>query len=60
MTKKDYAMLAEVIACQFRDSFEDSKPVIRGLTYALATRLAWDNPRFDRGKFLRACGVLTD
>ena len=53
MTKKDYILLARVI--------EDLplKPIERtSVAMRIASALAIDNPaRFDREKFLKACGV---
>lgn len=47
MNRKNYALIAEVIK---------SADSIRELTDNLATVLKMDNPRFDRDKFLKACG----
>ena len=60
MTRKDYVLIAEALA-------RPIKPVI-GHEHAMkiaweeacanvADALAKDNPRFDRARFLRACGV---
>ena len=53
MTKKDYELIASTLRAQ---------EYIAGLTYEtlvknLATALADTNPRFDRARFLTACGV---
>lgn len=63
MTKKDY----ELIAGTFR-SFYSSKAYggdievgarlgVQDLAEGLAYDLARDNPKFDRQKFLKACGI---
>lgn len=54
MTRKDYVIIAEVIA--------NSQGLTRGgimdtLAERMAEALQADNPRFDREKFLVACGV---
>ncbi len=53
MTRKDYKLIAEVIAVSWFGS-ADLK-----LSFAsnLADELAQDNPRFDTARFLTACGV---
>jgi hypothetical protein len=51
MTKKDYIMLAGVLKANHNIFMYD-------LANGLADALATDNPRFDRGKFLAAAGVL--
>jgi len=58
MTRKDYELIAEAI--------KTSRKVITGeavlvsvehLANTLATDLEIDNPRFNRARFLSACGV---
>jgi hypothetical protein len=51
MTRKDYIMIAEVFA---RSAGDD---LAKFLASNLADKLAEDNPRFDRARFLDACGV---
>lgn len=64
MTKKDYILLAQAVQT------ERSQPGFYGkvsehvhtetlnrLAIQLACRLEEDNPRFDRDRFLSACGV---
>jgi len=59
MTRKDYELIAET----FRDMlavavlWDDEAKGIGAIARVLATRLEEDNPRFDRDKFLNACGV---
>jgi hypothetical protein len=53
MTRKDYVMIAEVIATSWHTSAETKRELAVNMAEALET----DNPRFDREKFLRACGV---
>ncbi len=63
MTKKDYKIIAEAI---WRSGFIQDKNSIRQqakedmrrlITYDLASSLANENPRFDKTKFYKACGI---
>lgn len=62
MSKKDYVMIARVIRTQ-RDQLAD-RPGLDSLAVAVlestAARLSaafgLDNPRFQKGKFMEACG----
>ena len=48
MTRKDYILIAKAI----QESTDKTE-----IAYAIATVLAADNPRFDRARFLAACGL---
>jgi len=50
MTRKDYQLIAQVFA---RANFNSIDLLARDL----ATELEAENPRFDRARFLSACGV---
>lgn len=56
MTRKDYILIAAAIA-----SMPTHAPALRtareSAARVLADALAADNPRFDRGRFLKAAGV---
>jgi len=54
MTRKDYQLLAETIATAwwYSTEYQDS------FVTALADRLEDENPRFDRARFRKACGVM--
>ena len=58
MTKKDYVLIAAALA-----SVKPTHTALRTQWImdieALAARLATTNPRFDRARFLAACGVMT-
>jgi hypothetical protein len=60
MTRKDYVMVSDSIKAA-RENWEGFTPesieALDGLARSLATKLAQDNPRFERGLFLDACGV---
>jgi hypothetical protein len=53
MTKKDYELIAGVLATAWWGS-NDQK---RHIAYDLADALADTNPLFNKDKFLKACGV---
>ena len=62
MTKKDYELIASAIK-QFKDWWNiDSKPskTMRLFAEEISNALASKNPRFDKQKFLKACGVEVD
>lgn len=56
MTRKDYVMIAEVFA-HFGQMIELEETIGADLAYKFADRFEEDNPRFDRHRFLVACGV---
>ena len=53
MTRKDYVLIADVIAT----SWHGSAQLKEYLAVKFADKLAEENPRFDRDRFLVACGV---
>lgn len=60
MTRKDFVAIAEAIkdardALGFSDSIESR--VLDSMAKSIANVCATTNPRFDRSKFLEACGV---
>jgi hypothetical protein len=62
MTRKDFELIAKAIksAVDYEQTFEDSNTGTRsiaGVAFNLADALADTNDRFDRAKFLKACGV---
>ena len=61
MTRKDYVLIAEVIKTQIelstRFDEEESRAGAQNIAYDLGSKLSQDNPRFDRDRFLVACGV---
>lgn len=59
MTRKDYVMIAETLAdlmADFNNGGDDTISLTL-VAVELAETLAKDNPRFDRARFLTACGV---
>jgi hypothetical protein len=60
MTRKDYVIIADTIKAS-RDNWEGFTPeaqeALDGLARKLASKLQADNDRFDRARFLTACGV---
>lgn len=59
MTRKDYVLIAEAVkeTTFLADGSQDYKMALAEVAMELANALSRDNPRFDRGRFLRACGV---
>ena len=57
MTRKDYVAIAEAIDLSWRHNL-DLKPeyAVKEVTCRIADVMDADNPRFDREKFLKACG----
>ena len=59
MTRKDYVLIADTLAnlmSDFNNGGEDSISLSL-VAEELATALETDNPRFNRARFLDACGV---
>ncbi len=60
MTKKDFELIAKAIRDAYTAMDEeatDHRDGTRYCAYRLASALAAANPRFDRERFLTACGV---
>ena len=62
MTRKDYELIARVVKRE-RDSWNENNanPIAIDTCHRFGEGLAYelenDNPRFDRAKFLKACGL---
>lgn len=59
LTRKDYKAIADILNDQ-RAPFEegdDGYALLNILSVQLSHYMASDNPNFNRGKFLEACGV---
>jgi hypothetical protein len=56
MTKKDYELIAEVLK-GLRADFGDSPVALDVVASELASELQHTNERFNRARFLSACGV---
>ena len=59
MTRKDYVMIAKTLKNeqhQFAEN-EDGYILLNILAHQFANQLEQENPRFDRARFLVACGV---
>ena len=56
MTRKDYQLIAQVFA-NVGEIVELSETIGADLARNLADALQVDNPRFDRARFLAACGL---
>ena len=73
MTRKDYVMIAETIRETLNDIARDAasdlltdngrthingeRAGVRHLALRLGVQLQQDNPRFEMGTFLKACGI---
>ena len=57
MTRKDYILIAAAIAAAKIDAMTGAEYARKCITHNIALALASDNPRFDRERFLKACGV---
>ena len=63
MTKKDYILIADVIRTVYEAEHNmllnhDTSKAIRVLAKMLTEGLARENTRFDKEKFLKACGII--
>lgn len=61
MTRKDFILLAEALKlARVRGDYAHDTHMLAGVDRAaekVADALAAENPRFDRARFLKACGV---
>lgn len=69
MTKKDYEAIARVFSDMRASYFDGSRPhlseserqcgayAVKRSAVSMCDVFAADNPRFDRSRFLKACGV---
>ena len=58
MTKRDFELIASVFALETKEE-EQGRALakMRWIATGLATKFSAENPRFDRERFLKACGV---
>jgi hypothetical protein len=59
MTRKDYELMVAALTAVRAESSSDSVSY-EGICRQLTTVLQRDNPRFNRDRFLAACGVSID
>lgn len=62
MTKKDFELIAAALAGRrafIQTEYANGRSVWDHAAYVLADALQSTNPRFDRARFLAACGVST-
>lgn len=63
MTKKDYILIASTLEYCYKLAELQPLPkraksdVVRQVALELANTLAENNPKFDRNRFLKACGM---
>jgi hypothetical protein len=64
MTKKDYELIAKAIetsgSMYFNQNEAEKVSAMIEFAYSIATSLKEDNPRFDRVRFLEACGIVVE
>jgi len=73
MTKKDYILIAEVVGGltdrvqkdlnkttekELTIAYQDQLDILEDLAFNLSDKLGEDNKRFNKTKFLAACGVV--
>jgi hypothetical protein len=56
MTRKHYQLLADMIRREY-EVYENDAATLASVADTLATICKADNPRFDRDRFLEACGM---
>jgi hypothetical protein len=56
MTKKHFNAIAEIVKTAIENN-PGAKGTISAMGYKLATLCENDNPNFDLGRFLTACGI---
>lgn len=57
MTRKDFQLIADVIAAVREETGGTVDGILDNMSRKFADVLYGTNPRFDRGRFERACGV---
>ena len=58
MTRKDYIAIAAIFSQQVaQDAGKRGHTITQQLAERMADMMASDNSRFDRARFLKACGV---
>lgn len=62
MTRKDYIAIAKVLLqaqlCASEDKYNSAEQAIGGVAREIASVFQQDNPRFDRRRFMAACGYV--
>lgn len=57
MTKKTYILIASLWEHNYKISSKPVQLVLKGMLDELCQIFENDNPRFDRQKFITACGI---
>lgn len=58
MSKKDYELIAGAVKLSVENMDKPAhKDTLESVLYSIAWHLSIDNPRFDRQRFIEACGV---
>ena len=57
MTRKDYIATADILEVLVATATDESFPDVQDAIDSFAEMFAKDNPRFDRKRFVEACGI---
>lgn len=65
MSRKHFELVARIFANRIRYSrsvplTEDEVRLLKGLALDFASEFIQDNPRFDRDRFMQACGFVQE
>ena len=56
-SRKDYAAVAAAIYAEAKRAPQDDRTIHMRIANAIANVFAADNPRFNRARFIEACGL---
>lgn len=59
MTKRHFEMVARIVAAAGASGITDPEDLRRLIAHGLADVFAREHPRFDRGRFIEACKVVS-
>ena len=61
MTKKDYIIISNAVyeVLEHNRDCGEAVNLTRNILHKIADAMTKDNPRFDRQRFLKACGLIT-
>lgn len=57
MTKKHFEAFAQVLRPYVERADEQDRTTVLSIVETIADTFQYENPRFDRARFLRACGL---
>jgi hypothetical protein len=56
LQRRHFQLVADILKIFYRRS-DDQRSIVAAIAYQFADTFTLDNPRFDRDRFLRACGL---